>query len=240
MSSSVEIREDDTHLIPTSLGRRKEKIPLSSVFLFQARDKVVEIHHEKGMDLAMGPYSSLKYVEEKFQDRVIRTHRSCVVVAERLHSIIGEGDDSWALMDGTKLRAPVSRRHISSVKKFIMESFPLFSTGDRGEVRGIPVERVACIHAQNKRLEVYYKSEGILRKHTVLGSTKVLEKKLRGHVVRIHRNTLVGPQYVARVLETPEGGTALALKNTEMKFKVSRHHEKVVREMFLTQEQEAI
>ncbi|MCD8522248.1 MAG: LytTR family DNA-binding domain-containing protein [Saccharospirillaceae bacterium] len=94
-------------------------IPLESVFYFYADQKYVNVHHEGGETLID---DSLRQLEDEFPGLFVRVHRSALVALnriERLETLNSGGHKVYlrGLADGV----PVSRRHLSEVRRVMKE-----------------------------------------------------------------------------------------------------------------------
>lgn len=71
------------------LGGSLRLIPLADVHYFVAEEKYVVVHHAHGQDLIE---DSLKALEEEFPDRLLRVHRSCLVMCDEVAQLDRDGD----------------------------------------------------------------------------------------------------------------------------------------------------
>lgn len=91
-------------------------IPVDDVIFFSADQKYVSVHHLGGETLID---DSLKQLEEEFPQHFLRIHRSTLVAVDRICRLenTDDGVNLWLKDHTTSL--PVSRRHVSGVKRFI-------------------------------------------------------------------------------------------------------------------------
>ncbi len=104
--------EDDTITVTTARGLLR--IPLETIFYFQADQKYVTIHHQHGEQLTE---ASLRSLEARFGERLLRTHRNCLVVTSRIRGLEQQADGKLrVLLDGCPDRPEVSRRQAGQVR----------------------------------------------------------------------------------------------------------------------------
>lgn len=105
-----------THLC-ARLHDELKLIPVDDVYYFVADQKYVSVVHRNGRDLIEDP---LKSLEEEFEDRFVRIHRSAVVALAAIRMLRREEDGRTRVMlrdvesDDDLL---VSRRHVADVKR---------------------------------------------------------------------------------------------------------------------------
>ncbi|RTZ72671.1 MAG: DNA-binding response regulator [Gammaproteobacteria bacterium] len=94
-----------------------ERIPFSSVYYFRAESKYVVVRHEGGEALIE---ESLKRLEKRFGERLLRVHRNALVVPERIAGLERGPEGSMVLaFDGIDDRIEVSRRHLPQVRRLL-------------------------------------------------------------------------------------------------------------------------
>ena len=94
-----------------------QRIPLSAIHYFKAESKYVVVRHQGGEALIE---DSLKKLESRFGDRLLRVHRSALVVAERLMGLERRPDGGMAVvLAGIDDRIEVSRRHLPQVRRVL-------------------------------------------------------------------------------------------------------------------------
>lgn len=102
--------------VPVQTGREKERFPLSEVYFFRAEQKYVSLFGERGervVDI------SLKALEEKFPNHLVRVHRNCLVNRSRIEKLFRDSDGVyWVAVAGAGEPLAVSRRHVRQVKTF--------------------------------------------------------------------------------------------------------------------------
>jgi len=97
-----------------------ERIPFSSILYFRAENKYVVVRHEGGEALIE---DSLKTLEKRFGERVIRVHRNALVAPERMRGLERQGDGGMRILfDGIHDGVEVSRRHLPKVRRLLRES----------------------------------------------------------------------------------------------------------------------
>ena len=90
-------------------------LPLDGLLAFEARDRLTYAHHERGaflIDL------SLRAVELAWRDRLLRVHRSWLVVPARVEQL-GRVDGDLVLTLG-ELRVPVARERAKEVRSALL------------------------------------------------------------------------------------------------------------------------
>ncbi len=96
---------------------RLERIPLSSIYYFKADSKYVVVRHEDGDVLIE---ESLKTLESRFGDQVVRVHRGVLVVPGRLRALEkSAGGNAWLTFNGIEDRVEVSRRHLPVARRLL-------------------------------------------------------------------------------------------------------------------------
>lgn len=97
------------------LGGSLRLIPLADVHYFVAEEKYVVVHHAHGEDLIE---DSLKALEEEFADRLLRIHRSCLVLCDEVAQLDrdSEGRASIRLRSGGG-PLEVSRRCLANLRE---------------------------------------------------------------------------------------------------------------------------
>jgi two-component system response regulator AlgR len=107
-----------THLCSRLRGALK-LIPIGEVIYFIAEDKYVIAHHASGEALLE---DSLKTLENEFADRVVRIHRNCLVMRDRLVGLKRHPDGQvFAEMRGTATQLEISRRCLPLVRRLMKE-----------------------------------------------------------------------------------------------------------------------
>lgn len=109
-------RETRTH-ITARTRRGLELIPLDKVFYFAADQKYVTVYHEGGETLID---DTLKELEQEFGQRLVRTHRSVLVLLERVEAMEKNRSGQFELrLTGTGQRPAVSRRHAGDLRELL-------------------------------------------------------------------------------------------------------------------------
>lgn len=105
--------------ITVQTGREKERLPLSEVFFFRAEQKYVSLFGERGERIVD---ESLKAMEERFPDLLVRAHRNCLVYKPRISKLFRDTEGSyWISLNGTDESIAVSRRHVRQVKELFAD-----------------------------------------------------------------------------------------------------------------------
>lgn len=94
----------------------------------------------------------------------------------------------------------------------------LVSAGHRGIDR-LPVNALRCFIAEDKYVRACAPEGELL----LADSLKELEQEFAGRFLRVHRNALVAPQHVRRLLKT-DAGWVLELDSVDISPQVSRRH----------------
>ena len=104
-----------THLSSrTHSGIRR--IAVDDILWFSADQKYVTAHCSDGEFLLD---ETLKQLEEEFSSRFIRTHRSILVATSAIDQLHTGLQSSTLSLTGSETHLPVSRRHLSGVRRFI-------------------------------------------------------------------------------------------------------------------------
>ncbi len=94
-----------------------ERIPLEAIYYFRAEDKYVTVRHREGEALIE---ESLKTLEKRFAGRLVRVHRSALVVPERIRRLERHGEGGACLrFEDIDDRVEVSRRHLPGVRRLL-------------------------------------------------------------------------------------------------------------------------
>ncbi len=94
-----------------------ERIPFSSVYYFRAESKYVVVRHEGGEALIE---ESLKRLEKRFGERLLRVHRNALAVPERIAGLERGLEGGMVLVfDRIDDRVEVSRRHLPQVRRLL-------------------------------------------------------------------------------------------------------------------------
>lgn len=97
--------------------RGLELIPLDKVFYFAADQKYVTVYHEGGETLID---DTLKELEQEFGQRLVRTHRSVLVLLDRVEAMEKNRSGQFELrLAGTTQRPAVSRRHAGNLRDLL-------------------------------------------------------------------------------------------------------------------------
>lgn len=108
--------EARTH-ITARTRRGLELIALDKVFYFAADQKYVSVYHEGGETLID---DTLKELEQEFGARLVRTHRSVLVMLDRVEAMEKNRIGQFELrLTGTELRPVVSRRHAGHLRDLL-------------------------------------------------------------------------------------------------------------------------
>lgn len=105
-----------THVSAKSKGGLKI-LPVDDILYFKAEQKYVSAISEEG-ELILD--ESLKTLEAEFEEQFIRIHRNTLVASQCIRSLEKDADGNCKILLKDYAEAlPVSRRHISQVKKYI-------------------------------------------------------------------------------------------------------------------------
>lgn len=95
-------------------GRGKERIPLTDLYYFRADQKYVSALCRQGERLCD---LSLKQLEERWPDHLVRVHRNTLVPRQRLEKLSRDNDGGyWLRLRGLDESLPVSRRFARELK----------------------------------------------------------------------------------------------------------------------------
>lgn len=94
-----------------------QKIPIESIYYFQADQKYVNVVHEAGEHLID---ESLRQLETEFGERFLRIHRSTLAARKRIERLeTTQADGARLFLSGLEHGVPVSRRHLPHVRREI-------------------------------------------------------------------------------------------------------------------------
>lgn len=95
-------------------GRGKERVPLADLYYFRADQKYVMALCQQGERLCD---LSLKQLEERWPEHLIRVHRNTLVPRQRLEKLTRDAEGSfWLQLRGIQEVLPVSRRFARELK----------------------------------------------------------------------------------------------------------------------------
>lgn len=95
----------------------------------------------------------------------------------------------------------------------------------------IDISGICFCQADQKCVSIYHAQGETVTDHTL----KELESSYPDHLLRIHRNTLVGMNHVQAMSRSAAGHYAIRLKNHPARLAVSRRHASAVRDWLKTQ-----
>lgn len=109
------LSEQDTGPVMTlQTGRGKERIPLTDLYYFRADQKYVTALCRQGERLCD---LSLKQLEERWPDHLVRVHRNTLVPRQRLEKLSRDSEGGfWLRLRGLDESLPVSRRFARELK----------------------------------------------------------------------------------------------------------------------------
>jgi two-component system response regulator AlgR len=94
-----------------------ELIPIEDVRFFQADQKYVTVRHGDG-ELLID--ETLRELEDEFGERFVRVHRNALVASRFIEGLERDENGHFQIrMRGVDERVDISRRHLSSVRKYI-------------------------------------------------------------------------------------------------------------------------
>ena len=112
----VESRRDH---VCAQTGDRLRLIPLDDIDYFRADQKYVAVHHSNGISLIS---ESLKSLEEEFEDRFVRIHRSVLVAVARIETLEKTAEGHYRIILRSRSQDDddeliISRRHVADVRR---------------------------------------------------------------------------------------------------------------------------
>ena len=112
---SIPEEQGRTHISArTHSGIRR--VAVADILWFSADQKYVTAHYQGGEVLIDEP---LKQLEEEFDGRFIRIHRSLLVATAAIDQLYTGLTGPVLTLHGSEEQLPVSRRHLASVRRFI-------------------------------------------------------------------------------------------------------------------------
>lgn len=94
------------------------------------------------------------------------------------------------------------------------------SASSYGKIELIPIAEIRYLKAEQKYITVGWSG----RESLINESLKSLEQEYPGRFLRIHRNTLVAPEYIQSMQKDKDGTYQLYLKDIAAGFPISRRH----------------
>jgi len=96
-------------------GREKERLPLSDVYYFKAEQKYVSLFSIRGERIVD---ESLKVLEERYPEQLIRVHRNTLVYKPRIEKLNRDSEGGfWVYLQDVEAPLAVSRRHAKDIKQ---------------------------------------------------------------------------------------------------------------------------
>lgn len=109
----------DEPMLKSTLGGKVKLLPLSEAIYFFAEDKYTIVVYSRGRLIIN---QTLLELEEQYADTLLRTHRSTLVVKDRIRGLEKAPRGTHkVVMDGTNERPMVSRRSLANVRNLIKE-----------------------------------------------------------------------------------------------------------------------
>ncbi|GGX44711.1 LytR/AlgR family response regulator transcription factor [Saccharospirillum salsuginis] len=106
--------QDAGPVLTLQTGRGKERIPLTDLYYFRADQKYVTALCRQGERLCD---LSLKQLEERWPDHLVRVHRNTLVPKQRLEKLSRDSEGGfWLRLRGLEESLPVSRRFARELK----------------------------------------------------------------------------------------------------------------------------
>ncbi len=94
-----------------------ELVPIDDVRFFQADQKYVTVRHGAG-ELLID--ETLRELEDEFGERFVRVHRNALVASRFIEGLERDENGHFQIrMRGVDERVDISRRHLSSVRKYV-------------------------------------------------------------------------------------------------------------------------
>jgi len=104
-------------MLTVRMGGNEHRVALDDVLYLLAGDKYVTVHHTHGEDLTD---TSLRQLEQRHPDQLVRLHRGCLVPRRRLLGLAPNGEGgTLARLAGTDATPHVSRRNLPAVRKLL-------------------------------------------------------------------------------------------------------------------------
>lgn len=111
--------ETDSHHLSVSSARGTELVDMTRVRYCEADQKYVTLHHDSGDTLTD---LSLKALESRFPDLLLRIHRNTLVGTQFIRSLerLDDGTSQLRLTDSAEALS-VSRRHVARVRQWLRD-----------------------------------------------------------------------------------------------------------------------
>ena len=102
--------------ISTKTHMGLKRIPIESIYYFNADQKYLSVYHQEGEDLID---ETLKQLEEEFPNQFLRIHRSILVAVNQIEKLTQGPEGVLLHLQDMKEALPVSRRHVAEVRRFL-------------------------------------------------------------------------------------------------------------------------
>ncbi len=111
---------DEAYLL-SRLHGRELRVPVAEVRYFQAADKYVSAYYmDNGETIEAILEESLKSLEDRFGEALVRIHRNALVSRNYLRGIEQRADGVHvALLSGVEGRPEISRRHVAEIRRLL-------------------------------------------------------------------------------------------------------------------------
>lgn len=108
---------DNDSCVSASFRGGIKRVPLSDIYYFRAENKYVVAYHQNGQLVLE---DTLKDLETRYADRLVRIHRNALISVSRLQAIEKASDGSnMVRLEGCDELLEVSRRHAPDIRKLL-------------------------------------------------------------------------------------------------------------------------
>jgi len=112
-------QKGEEHFLRSTVGGKVVLTPVNRVICLLAEDKYTTVIHEKGSTVID---DSLTELEGRFQALFFRVHRNALISRKHLRGLERTaGGHTQVLLSGTDRKPEVSRRNVSSLRKFLSD-----------------------------------------------------------------------------------------------------------------------
>jgi len=111
------LNDDEPDMFVANSWQGHELIPLDNIYYFRADNKYLTVFHTRGETLSD---QTLKDLENSYPDHFIRTHRNSLVNSQHIRKLVKDSAGHYSLILSDNSSIPVSRRHVSEVKQFVL------------------------------------------------------------------------------------------------------------------------
>lgn len=101
----------------------KKEIPIDEIVMFRAEHKYVDAYDRDGTAYILDDYTEnrIRSLYAEYADLFIEVRRGCLVRKTEIRHVTTGGKEAPQVVTKTDLRVPISRRNVSSIRRFVAE-----------------------------------------------------------------------------------------------------------------------